>query len=156
MGPAERLAADQPAGQGLRAGDLEGRAEEAEAILSWAFRQFVEKSLVKADTQVATADVWMGKERSVGLVVNEDFTTLLPVLASKEVPAEVVYSGPVSAPVSKGDELAKLVISPEGLPETSIPLYAANDVPAGGFMVRIRTVSTLLLSRLQQGPEGQL
>ena len=127
------------------------RAEEAEAIVSWAFRQFVEKSLLKADTQIATVDVWMGKERSVGLVVNEDFTALLPVLASKEVPAEVVYSGPVSAPVTKGDELAKLVISPEGLPETSIPLFAANDVPAGGFMVKLRTVSGLLISACSKG-----
>ena len=48
------------------------------------------------------------------------------------------------------------MISPEGLPEKSIPLFAANDVAAGGFMVRLRTVSGLLLTRLQQGPEGQL
>ncbi|MEQ9239734.1 D-alanyl-D-alanine carboxypeptidase family protein [Roseovarius indicus] len=132
------------------------RAEEAEALVTWAFRQFVQKSVVKADTQVAMADVWMGQADSVGLVPGEDVSALLPVLSDEEVQAEVVYTGPVHAPVAKGDELAQLVFAPEGLPEKSVPLYAANDVPSGGFLVRLKTVSGLLLNRLRQGPEGQL
>ena len=131
------------------------RAEEAEALVTWAFRQFVQKSVVKADTQVAMADVWMGQADSVGLVPGEDVSALLPVLSDEEVQAEVVYTGPVHAPVAKGDELAQLVFAPEGLPEKSVPLYAANDVPSGGFLVRLKTVSGLLLNRLRQGPEGQ-
>lgn len=132
------------------------RAEEAEALVTWAFRQFVQKSVVKADTQVATADVWMGQADSVGLVPGEDVSALLPVLSDEEVQAQVVYTGPVRAPVAKGDELAQLVFAPEGLPEKSVPLYAANDVPSGGFLVRLKTVSGVLLKRLRQGPEGQL
>ncbi|WP_422026718.1 D-alanyl-D-alanine carboxypeptidase family protein [Roseovarius sp.] len=132
------------------------RAEEAEALLTWAFRQFVQKSVVKADTQVAAADVWMGQADRVGLVPGEDVSALLPVLSDEEVQAQVVYTGPVRAPVAKGDELAQLVFAPEGLPERSVPLYAANDVPSGGFLVRLKTVSGLLLKRLRQGPEGQL
>ena len=59
-------------------------------------------------------------------------------------------------PSTKGDELGELIISPEGLPEITVPLYAANDVESGGFMVRLKTVSSHLLGRLQNGPEGQL
>ncbi|MEQ8898933.1 MAG: D-alanyl-D-alanine carboxypeptidase family protein [Roseovarius sp.] len=132
------------------------RAEEAEGLLTWAFRQFVQKSVVKADTQVAAADVWMGQADRVGLVPGEDVSALLPVLSDEEVQAQVVYKGPVRAPVAKGDELAQLVFAPEGLPERSVPLYAANDVPSGGFLVRLKTVSGILLKRLRQGPEGQL
>ncbi|MEQ9260554.1 MAG: D-alanyl-D-alanine carboxypeptidase family protein [Roseovarius sp.] len=131
------------------------RAEEAQNILNWAFRQFTEKSLAKAGTRIAEADVWMGEAPSVGLVPAEDITALVPVLSQDEVPAQVVYEGPVRAPVSKGDELARLVLTPEGLPEVNIPLYAEMDVPSGGFLVRLKTVSGLLLSRLQQGPEEQ-
>lgn len=130
------------------------RAVESEAILSWAFRQFVEKPVVSKGVAVAEADVWMGRDDSVALEAMEDVTTLLPILSSETVPAEVIYRGPIHAPVAKGDELAKLIITPEGLPELEIPLYAANDVPAGGFMIRLRTVSQLLLARLQAGPES--
>ncbi len=130
------------------------RAKEAEGILSWAFRQFVQKPVISAGTQVASADVWMGKQDSVALEAKEDVVTLLPVLSADWVAAEVVYNGPVPAPVAKGDELGQLVISPEGLPELSIPLYAADDVAAGGFLVRLRTVSSVLLDRVQAGPES--
>jgi len=125
------------------------RAEEGRAIINWAFRQFVEKSLLKADTQVARASVWMGAEDSVALVPGEDVSALLPALGGKEVNAEVVYHGPIEAPVAKGDELARLVLTPEGLPEKVVPLFAAGDVPRGGFMVRMKTVSGQLLARFR-------
>lgn len=134
----------------------QARAEEAQSIVNWAFRQFVEKEVLKAGTEVARADVWMGDAPSVGLTPQNDITTLLPVLGSENLKAEVVYRGPVRAPVAKGDRLAELVFAPDGLPETRVPLVAAQDVPKGGFVARLRTVSGLLLTRLQQGPEGAL
>lgn len=132
------------------------RARESEAIVNWAFRQFAQKSVVKAGEEVARAEVWMGEATSVGLTPAEDINTLLPVLDGGELKAEVVFTGPVRAPVAKGDVLAELVFAPEGLPLTRVPLVAAEDVAQGGFLTRMRTVSGLLLTRLQQGPEGAL
>ncbi|MEM7732788.1 MAG: D-alanyl-D-alanine carboxypeptidase family protein [Pseudomonadota bacterium] len=131
------------------------RAVESESILSWAFRQFVEKPVVSKGISVAEAEVWMGREATVPLEAMEDVITLLPVLSADDVAAEVIYEGPIHAPVVQGDELAKLVIMPEGLPELEIPLYAANDVAAGGFMIRLKTVSKHILARLQAGPEPE-
>ena len=133
---------------------IKQRAEESSAIVNWAFRQFVEKSVVKAGEQVARADVWMGSANSVGLTVAEDVITLMPVLGGDDLKAEIVYTGPLRAPIAQGDELAELVFAAEGLPETRIPLVAAEDVAKGGFVARLRTVSGVLLTRLQQGSEG--
>lgn len=124
------------------------RAEESEAIVNWAFRQFAEKTIVKSGTAVADAEIWMGSEDSVGLVAEKDVTLLLPVTGSGTTKAEVVYTGPVHAPVTQGQQLAELIIQPEGLPETRVPLFAANDVSAGGFMTRMMTVSQVLLNRV--------
>ncbi|WP_412505952.1 D-alanyl-D-alanine carboxypeptidase family protein [Roseovarius sp. SYSU LYC5161] len=132
------------------------RAEEAEAILNWAFRQFVQRRIVAAGAEVARADVWMGSTGTVGLTPATDVTTLLPVLGGDTIDAEVVYDGPVPAPISKGDKLGELVFAPEGLPETHVPLVAAESVARGGFMARLKTVSGLLLTRLREGPEGAL
>ena len=134
----------------------QSRAEEAEAIVNWAFRQFAENTLVKAGSDVAQADVWMGDATRVGLVTAEDVTMLLPVLGGDKIPAEVIYNGPLQAPITQGDRLAELVITPEGMPETRVPLVAANNVARGGFAVRLKTVSEILLNRLRQGPEGAL
>ncbi|MFD0858436.1 D-alanyl-D-alanine carboxypeptidase family protein [Roseovarius aquimarinus] len=134
----------------------QARAEESEAIVNWAFRQFAENTLIRAGSDVARADVWMGEAPSVGLVTSEDLTMLLPVLGDDQVKAEVIYNGPLMAPVAAGTQVAELVVSPEGMPQTRVPLLAANDVARGGFATRLKTVSTLLIQRLQQGPEGTL
>ena len=131
------------------------RAREGEAIITWAFRNFVRKRLVKAGTRVASADVWMGEKPTVGLVPAEDVTALLPVLESDSVPARVVYSGPVRAPVSKGQTLGELIFTPKGLPERRVPLQAEEDVAPGGFIVRLKTVAGVLVRQLFDGAEAQ-
>ena len=134
----------------------QARAQEAEAIVNWAFRQFAQKELVKGGTEVTRADVWMGSADTVGLAPAEDVSALVPVLATKGLTAEVLYEGPLRAPIAKGDLLGELILTPEGLPETRVPLVATEDISKGGFVPRLKTVSGLLLTRLQQGPEGAL
>ena len=88
----------------------------------------------------------MGDAPTVSLTTANDLTALIPVLFAKEVPAEVVYNGPISAPITRGDELAELILSPEGLPETRVPLVAGESVNKGGFMVTITTALDRLLT----------
>ncbi len=134
----------------------QARAEESEAIVNWAFRQFAENTLVTAGTAVAQADVWMGEVAKVGLVTEADLTMLLPVLGDDQVEAEVIYDGPLQAPIVAGTRVGELVVKPEGMPETRVPLLAGADVARGGFTTRLKTVSGILIKRLQQGPEGTL
>jgi D-alanyl-D-alanine carboxypeptidase (penicillin-binding protein 5/6) len=126
------------------------RAEESESIVNWAFRQFAEQTVVTKGVSIATAEVWMGHADSVGLVAEQDVTLLLPTMTPGGLKAEVVYTGPIQAPVTKGQKLAELIIQPEGLPETRVPLVAAATVDAGGFMDRVLTVSGLLLKRFSE------
>ncbi len=132
------------------------RAEEAEALVNWSFRQFAEKTIAKKGTPLAQAEIWMGDRKSVGLVVDADITLLLPVLSGDKVPAEVIFTGPVNAPVQKGQKLGELVIKPGGLPEIRLPLVALNDVAAGGFLVRVRTAADMLIAQFIAGPSGAL
>ncbi len=132
------------------------RAEEAAAIVNWSFRQFAEKTVARSDTPIAQAEVWMGRDQTVGLVPVSDLTVLLPVLLADDVPAEVVYSGPVQAPIAEGQELAELVLKPEGLPEIRRPLVADQAVPYGGFTVRLKTAASLLLGRALEQTGGAL
>lgn len=130
------------------------RANEAESIVNWAFRQFAEKQVLRAGEVLAEADVWMGDAPRVGLAARGDVTTLLPVLIGETVPAEIVYDGPFLAPIEKGQELAQLIIRPDGLEETRVPLVADRDVSRGGFMVRIKTVSGILFDQIAKRSEG--
>ncbi|WP_209832628.1 D-alanyl-D-alanine carboxypeptidase family protein [Ruegeria sp. HKCCE3926] len=128
------------------------RAEEAEAVVNWSFRNFVERTVATAETPIAEAKLWMGEKKTVGLVPEGDLNVLFPVLGTQNVEAEVVYDGPINAPVKKGQQLAELVIKPEGLPEIRRPLVAAEDVAIGGFVVRMLTVGGIVLKDVINNP----
>lgn len=129
------------------------RARESEALINWSFRQFTKREIARAGTPLAEAPVWMGAERSVTLVPQDDVVSLVPVLAASGLSGEVVFTGPVKAPIAAGQVLGELVFTPEGLPETRVPLVAGQAVERGGFAVRITTVAQTLLKRLAAGPE---
>jgi serine-type D-Ala-D-Ala carboxypeptidase (penicillin-binding protein 5/6) len=110
------------------------RAAEAEKISQWAFRQFALKTAAKAGQPIAQAAVFMGAAKTVGLVPAEDVRLLIPALAQDGLQAEVVYSGPLQAPVAKGLRVAELVIDVPGLPEHRVPLLTEAAVEKGGFL----------------------
>jgi len=121
------------------------RAEEAEKIVTWAFRQFVQKGVAKAGSVIAQADVWNGATETVGLAPAQDLSLLVPALAGDTLEASVTYKGPFEAPIAAGTPLGELIVSLDGLPETRIPLVAAEDVAKGGFLPRMRTATTALM-----------
>lgn len=125
----------------------EARAEEAERIVNWAFRQFAERSLGEAGTRIAEAEVWMGETTRVGLVLSEDIALLMPSSTGGEVEATATFQSPIEAPVQAGDELGSLLITREGLPDVTVPLIAEADVARGGFQTRLSTTARVLLTR---------
>jgi len=129
------------------------RAEEAEAIVNWSFRNFATKTIAKAGAPIAQAEIWMGREQSVNLVLENDLDLLMPALSGNKADAEVVYHGPVKAPVSKGQPLAELVVTRDGLPEMRLPLVADRDVPSGGFMTRVSAAAQQLIARFNSAPK---
>ena len=120
------------------------RAEEAQKIINWAFRQFAQEDVAQAGTRIATADVWMGDMPTVGLTVAEDVSLLVPILNQGQIDAQVVYNGPIEAPIAAGQQLGELVVALDGLPEKRIPLVAEAAVPRGGFAMRMRTAALVL------------
>ena len=122
------------------------RAEEAERIVNWAFRQFVEKKVVSGGEPVARAAVWMGTSPGVDLVTGTDTTMLIPALQQGEMVAEARFAEPVEAPVEKGQRLGTLRISRAGLPDSEVPLVAAADIAKGGFVPRLRTAAAVLIA----------
>jgi len=129
------------------------RAEEAERIVNWAFRQFIQKTVLPAGAQVARAKVWMGDVNEIGLVVKQEVSLLLPALERDALSGEVVYRTPLEAPIEKGQQVAELVVTLKELPDAKIPLFADRDVARGGFLPRMRTAIVALYRRYAKGAQ---
>lgn len=127
------------------------RATESRRIITWAFRQFAQRQVLSAGTKIADAEVWAGAAPSVPLIVPADVTMLIPALQSGDIPAELIFDGPVPAPITAGDPMGELVITLEGLPPRRIPLVAGASVAEGGFGTRLRVGAQVLWRKYGPG-----
>jgi D-alanyl-D-alanine carboxypeptidase (penicillin-binding protein 5/6) len=130
----------------------QARAEEAERIVGWAFRQFSEKTVAKTGVRVTEAEVHMGNAETVGLVPAEDVRLLVPALVQDSVTAEVVYNGPLIAPVIKGSPVAELIVHVPDLPDRRFPLVAESDIGTAGFFTRLTTAGKQLYGQYIGSP----
>ncbi len=114
------------------------RARESERLLQWGFREFKNYPLFKAGETVAEADVWLGKNGSVPLLLEAPLTLTLSRKDRQEMNVTVNYDGPIPAPVARGARIATLRIAAPGL-EAPVerPLIAGADIDQLGFVGRI-------------------
>ena len=125
-------------------GSERARAEEAERIVNWAFRQFTQKTVAKEGLRVTEVPVWMGDLDQVGLVTAKEVSLLIPAISADSLSAEVTFKTPVQAPITMGDQLGEMIIRVTDLPETRVPLLAEQDITRGGFLPRLRTAVRVL------------
>jgi len=104
------------------------RVDEGDRLLRWGFREFENKTLMKKDQVIDTAEVWFGKKDTVPLVAENDVVVTLPITAQKNMAFKVKYTGPIPAPIAKGAHIADLVISSPDAAEQTIPLVAGEEV----------------------------
>lgn len=116
--------------------DDKERAQEAGRLMEWGFVAFENVSLFKAGDVVEQAEVWLGKEKTVPLTVEQDVQVTVPRAGKDGMKIAVRYQEPMPAPVHKGDKIAKLVIELPGAPARSIDLVAAEGAEKLGFFSR--------------------
>ena len=121
------------------------RADESQRLVNWAFRQFVEKTIVNQGNRFANIPVWLGEHQTVGLVSKDALTLLLPALAQDGIEASLTYDSPIEAPVAQGQKLGELLIKLPGLPDRQVELVAHRDVAVGGFGSRLRVAAEVLV-----------
>lgn len=123
------------------------RRTEAEAMINWGFRQFIEKKLASKGDIVGEIPVWMGDQQRINLTVAEDLELLVPAIGQASVETRIVYRTPIEAPVSAGSQVAELVVTAPDMPEKRIPLVSDRDVVRGGFLPRVRASALVLLDK---------
>jgi len=113
------------------------RLKESRKLLEWGFKNFKPFRLFDAGQKVSDALVWGGTQHYVPLVGNGDIDLLLPVTATGAVSAQIIYDGPIKAPIKKGDQIATLRVKAEESTATNeIPLYAGKNIGSSSFAMR--------------------
>ncbi len=119
---------------------MRSRAEESDRLLEWGFREFDSVTMFRAAETVEEAPVYLGERATVPLVTGQDLVLTLPRAWRRNLQAKVRYDAPIPAPVAKGQELGRLIVSGQGVPEREIRLIAGADVDRLGVLPRIPAV----------------
>ncbi len=115
----------------------QARSREATRLMEQAFDLFDHRVFFTAGSRVGEADVFMGRTDKIGLVVNSEIGFLTARTALEQASGEIVYQGPLRAPIDKGEQVAVLRISMPGREAVEFPLYAEETVREVGFFAKI-------------------
>jgi serine-type D-Ala-D-Ala carboxypeptidase (penicillin-binding protein 5/6) len=129
---------------------LEGMQErriETEQLVRWAFSAFQPVQLYRSGETIGQAEVWMGERATVPIVAPRDLQMLIEAGTRETLSAEIVYTGPVAAPVAQGQTIARLAVRQPGKETAHFDLAAGADVPEGGLMTRVEAAAMLVRDR---------
>lgn len=118
--------------------DERTRDESAREFLEWGFTDFEQTTVIPAGAEVSSALVQNGAERNVRLRTSSDVVASLPRGdAAGRWTMEVVYRGPISAPIAAGESIARLQLSVDGQMALEVPLEAAESVGRANALQRV-------------------
>jgi D-alanyl-D-alanine carboxypeptidase (penicillin-binding protein 5/6) len=112
------------------------RANESRKLLEWGFRAFEPRQLFAEGQVVGEAEVFGGDRGSLPLVSKKPVRVLVPRGDDERVTARIIYTGPLRAPIRKGDQVARLQVNRGDMQALEMPLYANEDVHEGTLSQR--------------------
>ena len=86
------------------------RSRESSKLLTYGLTNFDLVEINKSGEDFDSVDVWLGKKDFVKVYTKEDIYKIIKKGQKKLLKVKMLYEGPVEAPISKGQVLAKLRI----------------------------------------------
>jgi D-alanyl-D-alanine carboxypeptidase (penicillin-binding protein 5/6) len=133
------------------------RAEEAKKMLDWGFHGFEARVLFAEGQNIGEAKVFGGDHGYVSLTAPSGLIkVMMPRNTNERLLARIVYTGPVPAPVTKGQLIGKLLVWRGDNLALEVPLSAADDVGRGSMTQRAMDGATELMIGLFRAGIGKL
>jgi serine-type D-Ala-D-Ala carboxypeptidase (penicillin-binding protein 5/6) len=128
------------------------RADEARKLLDWGFHTFQSRILFSAGRPIGSAKVFGGNRGYVPLVAGGPVRVMVPRDGDADLSARIDYTGPVPAPVSKGQTIGTLKVWRGEDLALEAPLEAAEDVGKGSMSQRAMDgVTELIIGLFRAG-----
>jgi serine-type D-Ala-D-Ala carboxypeptidase (penicillin-binding protein 5/6) len=132
------------------------RADEARKLLEFGFHGFQARVLFAEGQTVGEARVFGGDSRYVPLVGHGIIQVMIPRENEERLSARIVYTGPIPAPVSKGQPIGKLRVWRGENLALEVPLAAGENVGKGTMSRRAMDGASELVIGLFRAGVGKL
>ena len=121
------------------------RSSQSLKLLNWGFRNTNTFEISKKDETIFDLDTWLGVKPKVKATTKEDFYVTINKKDIRYLTVSLDYKGPIQAPVYKGTEVAKIIVTQKNNIIKEIPLYAAEDVKKVNFFKSLLTSLNYLI-----------
>ena len=121
------------------------RSSESLKLLNWGFRNTNTFEISKKNETVFELDTWLGKKNKIKAVTKEDFFLTINKKDIRNLKVAIQYDGPVVAPVSKNQEIGKLLIKNKDEVIKTLSLYASEDLKKVNFFKSLITSINYLI-----------
>ena len=121
------------------------RSSQSLKLLNWGFRNTNTFEISKKEQTLFELDTWLGTKNKIQATTKEDYYVTINKKNIGHLSVSLNYDGPVSAPVTKGTQVANLVISMKNEVLKTLPLYAAEDLKKVNFFKSLLTSLNFLI-----------
>ena len=121
------------------------RSSESLKLLNWGFRNTNTFEVSNREKSTFELDTWLANKDKIKAVSKEDYYITINKKNVRNLKVSLKYSGPIVAPVDKGEKIAELVVSNKSETIKTLPLYAAEDLKKVNFFKSLITSINYLI-----------
>ncbi|MCP5322976.1 MAG: D-alanyl-D-alanine carboxypeptidase [Candidatus Paracaedibacteraceae bacterium] len=122
------------------------RNRVSDMLMQWAYQTFEQVRIFPKGHVVANLDTWMASKPSMGAVLESEVLLTLPKAGKQNITSELIFSGPLEAPLKKGEQVGELILTiPEQGTQLAYPIYAQTDLEKANYFQRIPLILNYLL-----------
>ena len=112
----------------------QSRSNDSIKLISWGLRNTNTYEISEKGVPKFKFRTWLGKKDFVNVVTKENIYITINKKDVKNLKVSIAYSGPIKAPVSKGDKIGDLIVQENEDQIKTIELYANEDVKKVNFL----------------------
>ena len=121
------------------------RSSESLKLLNWGFRNTNTFEISKKNETTFQLDTWLGKKNKVNAITKDDYYITIDKKDIRHLTVSLNYSGPISAPINKGEKIADLIISKKDEIIKTLPLYSSENLNKVNFFKSLMTSINYLI-----------
>ena len=121
------------------------RSSESLKLLNWGFRNTNTFEISKKNETIFELDTWLGTTNKIKATTKEDYYLTINKKDIGHISVSLEYTGPITAPVASGTQIASLVVSKKDEKLKTLSLYAVEDLKKVNFFKSLLTSLNYLI-----------
>jgi len=121
------------------------RSSQSLKLLNWGFRNTNTFVISKKEKTFFDIETWLGKKNKIKAMTLEDYYVTINKKDIRHLTVSLNYSGPIKAPIRKGNKIAELTVSKKNEILKTLPLYASEDLKKVNFFRSLITSINYLI-----------